>query len=147
MSVFIPTVCSAHRTAPRRAALPSKNAEGAKNISAKHSIKYAAIVAAGVALFGLLSPANAAARRSDLSSVGSVSVSSPAAEGGSGANASLSGQDAAKPLTSHLPWLAPVGHRQPRLTDIPPDKSLTARLRAQECLNAQLDQKLIICRC
>jgi hypothetical protein len=76
----------------------------------------AALVAAGVVLFGLLSPANAS------------DPNSPAV------------------LTSHLPWLAPTGHRQPTRADVPQDEILTAWEREQQVLDAELDRKLVICR-
>jgi hypothetical protein len=85
--------------------------------STKHSTSVAAAVAAGVVLFSLLSPAMAASDRN-----------SPAV------------------LTSHLPWLAPTGHRQPTRTDEPQDEVLSAWERQQQELDAELDRKLVICR-
>ena len=76
----------------------------------------AAAVVAGVALFGLLSPAAASDRNS------------PAV------------------LTSHSPWLAPIGHRQPTRADVPQNEVLSAWEREQEVLDAQLDRELLICR-
>ncbi|SDJ63844.1 hypothetical protein SAMN05216338_105754 [Bradyrhizobium sp. Rc2d] len=49
-------------------------------------------------------------------------------------------------LTSHLPWLAPVGHRQPRRADVPPAEAIAAWERQQQRLDQELDRKLIICR-
>jgi hypothetical protein len=140
MSVSIPIFYSARRPAPglcvqKRKAHPSMT----------RSIKHAAVVAAGVALFGLLVPANATAQPNELCSLSSVLASTPAADSNSDVQVSRSGQESERDLTSHLPWLAPIGHRQPRL--VPPDLSATPRERAQARLNAQLDQKLIICRC
>jgi hypothetical protein len=111
-------------------------------------LKYASVVSAGVAFFGLLSPANATPQRHELSSLTDVSASRPTADDSADLQNPKTEQGPARDLTSHLPRLAPVGHRQPRLVDIPPDKSLTARGRAQQQrLNKQPDQKLIICRC
>ena len=76
----------------------------------------AAAVVAGVALFGLLSPAAASDRNS------------PAV------------------LTSHSPWLAPIGHRQPTRADVPQNEVLSAWAREQQVFDAELDRKLIICR-
>jgi hypothetical protein len=76
----------------------------------------AAAVVAGVALFGLLSPAAASDRNS------------PAV------------------LTSHSPWLAPIGHRQPTRADVPQNEVLSAWQREQQVFDAELDRKLIICR-
>lgn len=49
-------------------------------------------------------------------------------------------------LTSHLPWLAPVGHRQPRQADIPQNEVLSAWERDQQHGDDELDRKLVICR-
>jgi hypothetical protein len=49
-------------------------------------------------------------------------------------------------LTSHSPWLAPVGHRQPRQADIPQNEILSAWEREQQHGDDELDRKLIICR-
>jgi hypothetical protein len=75
-----------------------------------------AAVAAGVVLFGLLSPATA------------------------------SHQNSPAVLTSHSPWLAPTGHRQPTRADVPQNEFLSAWEREQQLLDAELDRKLIICR-
>ena len=76
----------------------------------------AAAAAAGVILLGPLSPAAA------------------------------SDQNSPAVLTSHLPWLAPTGHRQPTRADVPQDELLSAWEREQQVLDAELDRKLIICR-
>ena len=75
-----------------------------------------AAVVAGVALFGLLSPAAA------------------------------SDQNSPAVLTSHSPWLAPIGHRQPTRADVPQNEVLSAWEREQQVFDAELDRKLIICR-
>ena len=49
-------------------------------------------------------------------------------------------------LTSHLPWLAPVGHRQPRKMDVPENEALSPWERQQQRLDEELDRKLSICR-
>ena len=49
-------------------------------------------------------------------------------------------------LTSHSPWLAPVGHRQPTKSDVPGAQLLSSWERQQIALDAELDRKLIICR-
>ena len=76
----------------------------------------AAAVVAGVALFGLLSPAAA------------------------------SNQNSPAVLTSHSPWLAPIGHRQPTRADVPQNEVLSAWEREQQVFDAELDRKLTICR-
>ena len=76
----------------------------------------AAAVIAGVALFGLLSPAAA------------------------------SDQNSPAVLTSHSPRLAPIGHRQPTRADVPQNEILSAWEREQQVFDAELDRKLMICR-
>ena len=85
--------------------------------STKHSTIVTAAVAAGIVLLSLLSPAMAA-----------------------------SDQNSPAVLTSHSPWLAPIGHRQPARTDVPQDQVLSAWERQQQELDAELDRKLLICR-
>ena len=85
--------------------------------STKHSTSVAVAVAAGVVLFSLLSPAMAASDQNN-----------PAV------------------LTSHSPWLAPIGHRQPARADVPQDDVLSAWERQRQDLDVELDRKLLICR-
>jgi len=85
--------------------------------STKHSSSVAVAVAAGVVLFSLLSPAMAA-----------------------------SDQNSPAVLTSHSPWLAPIGHRQPARADVPQDDVLSAWERQRQDLDVELDRKLLICR-
>ena len=80
------------------------------------SASVVAALVAGVALFGLLSPAAA------------------------------SDQNDPAVLTSHSPWLAPVGHRQPTRADVPQNGVLSAWERQQQDFDVELDRKLIICR-
>jgi hypothetical protein len=82
----------------------------------KHSRSVVAALVAGVALFGLLSPAAA------------CDQNNPAV------------------LTSQLPWLAPIGHRQPAKADVPQNEVLSAWERQQQVLDVELDRKLTICR-
>jgi hypothetical protein len=49
-------------------------------------------------------------------------------------------------LASNLPWPAPVGHRQPRQSDLPRYHGPSAEERAQQKIDHDLNQKLIICR-
>jgi hypothetical protein len=81
-----------------------------------HSASVAAALVAGVALFGLLSP-TAASDRND-----------PAV------------------LTSHSPWLAPIGHRQPARADAAQYELLSPWERQQRTFDIELDRKLNICR-
>ena len=85
--------------------------------STKRSTSVSAVVAAGVVLFSLLSPAMAA-----------------------------SDQNSATVLTSHSPWLAPIGHRQPTRADVSQNEVLSAWERQQQDLDVELDRKLVICR-
>ena len=80
-----------------------------------HSARVAAALVAGVALFGLLSPAAA------------------------------SDQNDTAVLTSHSPWLAPIGHRQPARADVPQNEVLSAWERQQQDLDVEIDRKLVIC--
>jgi len=80
------------------------------------SASVVAALVAGVALFRLLSPAAA------------------------------SDQNNPPVLTSHSPWLAPIGHRQPARTDVSQDEILSAWERQQQDLDVELDRKLVICR-
>jgi hypothetical protein len=82
----------------------------------KRSSRVSAGFAAGVILLGLISPVGAA------------------------------GAQDAGALTSHSPWLAPVGHRQPTRDDVPQNEMLSAWERQQQVLDAELDRKLTICR-
>jgi hypothetical protein len=58
----------------------------------------------------------------------------------------LPGRNGAVALTSHLPWLAPVGHRQPQKMDVPENEALSPWERQQQRLDEELDRKLSICR-
>jgi hypothetical protein len=82
----------------------------------KHSARFAAAVVASGVLFGLLSPATA------------------------------SDQNSPAVLTSHSPWLAPTGHRQPTRADLTQNEMLSAWEREQQILDAELDRRLLICR-
>jgi hypothetical protein len=48
--------------------------------------------------------------------------------------------------TSRLPWLAPVGHRQPHLAEVPRSEAVSVWERQQQQLDQDLDRKLMICR-
>jgi len=45
-----------------------------------------------------------------------------------------------------LPWQAPVGHRQPKLVEVPRNTQLAPFEAEQRRLDAELDKKLAICR-
>ena len=82
----------------------------------KRSTRFAAVLVASGVMFGLLSSATA------------------------------SDQNSPAVLTSHSPWLAPIGHRQPTRADVPQDDVLSAWERQQQDLDVELDRKLVICR-
>ena len=85
--------------------------------SKNHLASVVAALVAGVALFGSLSPAAAF------------------------------DQNNRAVLTSHSPWLAPIGHRQPTRADVPQTEGLSAAWEhQQQDLDVELDRKLIICR-
>jgi hypothetical protein len=44
-----------------------------------------------------------------------------------------------------MPWLAPVGHRQPHRADVPQHEVVSAWEQQQQ-FDQELDRKLIICR-
>jgi hypothetical protein len=127
-------------------AVPAAGGVPYLHIIVERSTRYAAVVAAGLVLFGLLAPTAVTARQR-ASVATDLSVSATATDGTSHAVAAKPGRNGTTPLTSHLPWLAPVGHRQPRSSDVPQDEASAARVRHQFRLDNELDRKLIICRC
>ena len=88
---------------------------------------------AGLVLVGLLSPANATCRHD------AVAVSPDRL-------ISATADHASTVLTTHLPWLAPVGHRQPHHADVPRHETVSAWGCQQRQADHALDRKLIICR-
>jgi hypothetical protein len=97
-------------------------------------LKHAIIIArVGLVLVGMLSPAHAAYQR-DAADVFPDLPKAAAADHSSAV------------LTAHLPWLAPVGHRQPQRTDVPQPEAVSAWERHQQQLDQELNRKLIICR-
>jgi hypothetical protein len=124
-------------------AVPAAGGVPYLHIIVDRSTRYAAVVAAGLVLFGLLSPTTVTAQQR-ASVATELSVSATATDGVSHAVAAKPDRNA---LTSHKPWLAPVGHRQPRRADVPQDEASAARARQQFRLDNELDRKLIICRC
>jgi hypothetical protein len=96
-----------------------------------NSLVRAAVLAA--VLSALLSPANAADRQDTLAVFPDVSTNAAAAR-------------APIRLTSRMPWLAPVGHRQPHQADIPQHEAVSAWEQQQQQFDQELDRKLIICK-
>ncbi len=98
-------------------------------------------VAAGMTLFGfLLWPVTGVTQHAQ------ATANKVAAIDNSPARLGQSERNGAVPLTSHLPWLAPVGHRQPRKMDVPEHEAVSPWERQQQRLDEKLDRKLLICR-
>jgi len=93
----------------------------------KRSLSAVAVLAA------LLSPANASYRQESIAVFPDLSISAAT-------------DRAPIVLTSRLPWLAPVGHRQPHQADVPPHEAVSAWEHQQQQFDQELDRKLIICR-
>ncbi len=49
-------------------------------------------------------------------------------------------------LPAQKPWPAPVGHRQPRVSDVPVNAQLSSAEREEQRLDRELAAKLVICR-
>ena len=90
-------------------------------------------VAAVAVSFALLSPANATYRQDTVAVFPDVSTTAAA-------------DRAPIALTSRMPWLAPVGHRQPHRADVPQHQAVSAWEHQQQQFDQELDRKLIICR-
>jgi hypothetical protein len=99
--------------------------------------------AAALVFVGLLSPANAAYRHDAVSVFPDLATADHA--DGKGANSAVARNRSLK-LTARLPWLAPVGHRQPQRTDAPQSETLSAWERQQQQFDKELDRRLVICR-
>ena len=82
---------------------------------------------------GLLSPANATYQHDAISVFPDLPISATA-------------DHVSVVPTSHLPWLAPVGHRQPHQADVPRREVVSAWERQQQQAHQELDRKLVICR-
>jgi hypothetical protein len=88
---------------------------------------------AGLFFVGMLSPAHAAYQHDAVSVFPDLPISATA-------------DHASTVPTSHRPWLAPVGHRQPHQADVPQHEAVSAWERQQQQADRVLDRKLIICR-
>jgi len=65
---------------------------------------------------------------------------------GLNSTAAASDQNSPAVLTSHLPWLAPTGHRQPTKAAVRQEQILSMWEQREQILDAALDRKLLICR-
>jgi hypothetical protein len=88
---------------------------------------------AGLVFVGMLSPVHAAYQRDAVSVFPDLPKTAVA-------------DRSSAVLTAHLPWLAPIGHRQPQRADVPRSEAISSWERRQQQLDQELDQKLIICR-
>src|SRR5689334_20809847 len=85
---------------------------------------------AGLAFVGMLSPAHAAYQHDLVRVFPDLPISTTAKH--------------APVLTAQLPWLAPIGHRQPHQTDVPRHDAVSVWEREQQQADRELDRKLII---
>jgi hypothetical protein len=88
---------------------------------------------AGLVFVEMLSPAHAAYQHDTVSVFPDLPNSATA-------------DHSSRVLTAQLPWLAPVGHRQPHQADVPQPAAVSTWERKQQQLEQELDRKLIICR-
>jgi hypothetical protein len=101
---------------------------------------------AGLLFVGQLSPANATYQHDSLIVFPDLPISTIADHGDTKQTNSPVARNRSIVLTSHLPWLAPVGHRQPHRADVPQSEAVSAWERQQHEFDQTLDRKLIICR-
>jgi hypothetical protein len=102
--------------------------------------------AAALISFGLLSPANATYQHDAVSVFPDLPISTTADHAdGKAANSAVARRPSIV-LTSRLPWLAPVGHRQPHRADVPQSEAVSVWERQQQQPDHELDRGLIICR-
>jgi hypothetical protein len=109
----------------------------------KHSVRTAA---AALVFVGLLSPANATYQHDSVSVFPDLPISTTADHADGKSASSAVARRPSIMLTSRLPWLAPVGHRQPHRADVPQSEAVSAWERQQQQFDQELDRRLIICR-
>lgn len=146
MFTSLPTFQSTISTTAHAGAAIAESAIGSSNATTKRSTGCAAAVAAGIVLFGLLSPAKASVQQESVSVFPDLPVIATTGNDNSHAAIAVPARNRAMALTSHSPWLAPVGHRQPRKIDAPKNEVLSAWERQQRRQAEELDRRLIICR-
>jgi len=100
------------------------------------------VAASALVFVGLLPPAHAAYPHALVSVFPDLPIAATADHAGINAAAKTPSIE----LTSRRPWLAPVGHRQPRQTDVPQSGVVSAWERQQQQFDRELDRKLVICR-
>lgn len=109
----------------------------------KHSIRTAF---AGLLLIGLLSPASATSRPDAVRISPDLPINAASDHADAKETNSPVAQNRSMALTSRLPWLAPVGHRQPRRSEVPQSEAVSAWEYQQQQFDQELDRRLIICR-
>jgi hypothetical protein len=89
----------------------------------------------------------ASAKQCQASAAGGVGycARNPAYSAGKGATGTAQVNGVAGSM-AHLPWPAPVGHRQPRLSDVPNNVQASEFEPRLHWLDKELDGKLKICR-
>jgi hypothetical protein len=112
----------------------------------KRSAINGVLVAAGVALFGLLGPAFAAEKHESVDVFPDLQVNASVENDKNDVAIPVPARNRALDLTSQLPWRAPIGHHQPGKADVPSPEVLSTWERQERRLDAELDRKLIICR-
>jgi hypothetical protein len=110
------------------------------------SARYATAIATCSVMIGWYSLAEAAAQHRSVSIFPDLAVIGTTSNDDTDAAIGVPARNRALALTSHLPWRAPIGHRQPRRTDIQLNESTSAWERQQDRLDKELDRKLTICR-
>ncbi|MBR0749128.1 hypothetical protein JQ582_34885 [Bradyrhizobium japonicum] len=98
--------------------------------------------ASALVFIGMLPPAHAAYQNDIVSIFPDLPIAATVDHGGLGAAT----RSRSIELTSHRPWLAPVGHRQPRQGDVPQAEIVSRWERQQQQFDQELDRKLVICR-
>jgi hypothetical protein len=101
---------------------------------------------ASLLIVGQLSPANATYQHDSLSVFPDLPISTTTDHADAKETNSAVAWNRTIVLTSQLPWLAPVGHRQPHRADIPQSEAVSTWERQQHELDQEMDRKLIICR-
>ena len=109
------------------------------------SIRLWAPVTIATLVFGSASPLLAAGNVKSCGVVSDAPIVGAAGNAPSVVTATSPGSDADIGIR-RLPWQAPVGHRQPKVVDVPRDTQLSAFEAEQRRLDAELNKKLVICR-
>jgi hypothetical protein len=109
------------------------------------SIRFWEPVAIAALVYGLASPVLAANNVRSCGIVSAAPVDGAAGDAPRVAAATSPRNDGDLGIR-RLPWQAPVGHRQPKVSDVPRKTGLPAFEAEQRRLDAELDKKLVICR-